>query len=119
MRIAVATDREFVAEHFGCAPACTLFDIQDGVVHELLVLPNPGFPHTFWGDLFVRNSVTAVFAGTMGQLNQSILKGWNIQVILGVSGPVADLLTRVLAEGIPAMAVASPDAARQPAACCC
>ena len=119
MRIAVATDRDFVADHFGCAPACTIFEVEDGVVRELLVLPNPGFPHAFWGELFVRNSVTAVVAGTMGQLNQSILKGWNIQVILGVSGSIDDLLERVVLEGIQTMAAAAEGTAMIPAACCC
>lgn len=94
MRIAIATDREYVASHFGCSPMCLVANVDDGRIQNSLVIPNLGCNLAFWADLFFRNSVTHVIAGTMGSTAESVLRGRGIAVILGVQGKIDDVVTR-------------------------
>lgn len=96
MRIAVATDRDCVAPGFGCCPFCTIVDIEDGKVQSSLLIPNPGTNHAYWADLFFRNSIRFVIAGSMGSTARSIMLGSGIQPVLGVKGPIDAAIRRFL-----------------------
>lgn len=96
MRIAVATDQDFVASHFGCCPACTIVDIEGGQIRETLIIPNPGCHHAFWGDLFCRNSIKTLITGNMGTQAKSVLRGFGIDLILGVEGPFKEAVRRFI-----------------------
>jgi predicted Fe-Mo cluster-binding NifX family protein len=95
MRVAIATDRDFVATHFGCSPLFTIADIEDGRICHSLLVPNPGCNHAFWVDLFVRNAVTHVIAGRVGDTAMSVFTGRGLQVITGVQGDITDVVQRL------------------------
>jgi predicted Fe-Mo cluster-binding NifX family protein len=95
MRIAIATDREQVASHFGCCPMFTIADVDQGAIQHSVVVPNPGCNHTFWLDLFVRNSVTHVIAGRMGPTAYSVFAGRGLTVLAGVEGDIIDVVRRL------------------------
>ena len=97
MRIAVATDRDCVAAGFGCAPFCTIVEIEDGRIRQTLLIPNAGGNHQYWADLFFRNSIHVILAGSMGTTARSIMLGLGIRPILGVEGPVDEAVQRFLA----------------------
>ena len=97
MKIAVATDQDFVASGFGCSPFCSIVEIEDGRIRGTLLIPNPGASHAFWADLFVRNSIKFVIAGSMGPTARSVMLGKGIQPILGVRGQVDDVVRRFVA----------------------
>ena len=42
MRIAIATDQDFVASGFGCCPACTIVNVEDGKSARDIHHPKPG-----------------------------------------------------------------------------
>ena len=75
MRIALATDQDCVSQHFGCAPAFTIVDLDEGRIRSTFTIPNPGCQHAFWADLFCRNSVKHVIAGAMGANAQAVIQG--------------------------------------------
>jgi len=97
MKIAIATDQDFVASGFGCCPFCSIVDIEDGRIRESLLIPNPGASHSFWADLFVRNSIKFVIAGSMGPTARSVMIGKGIQPVLGIKGQVDDVVRRFAA----------------------
>jgi len=94
MRIAIATDRDSVSAHFGCAPAFTIVDLEGGRVCSTLTIPNPGCQHAFWADLFRRNSVRHVIAGGMGDNALAVIQGYGLGVIVGVQGSIEDAIRR-------------------------
>lgn len=95
MRVAIATDQDVVAAQFGCCPMCTIAEVVDGHILDTLIIPNPGCNHEFWADLFFRNRVSHVLAGSMGTIAEAVLRGRGIDVVLGVHGDVADAVSRL------------------------
>ena len=95
MRIAIATDQDSVASGFGCCPFVTIATVEDGRIRETLLIPNVGASHAFWADLFFRNSIKFVVAGSMGPIAQSTMIGRGIQPVLGASGSVEEAARRV------------------------
>lgn len=97
MKIAIATDQDFVSAHFGCSPAFTIVDVEGGQILNSLTIPNPGCQHAFWADLFCRNSVRHVIAGAMGANAQAVIRGCGVDVIVGVQGRLDDVVRRFTA----------------------
>ncbi len=42
MRVAISTDNNYVAEHFGRCPSYTIVDIEDNKVVDTQIVDNPG-----------------------------------------------------------------------------
>jgi predicted Fe-Mo cluster-binding NifX family protein len=97
MKIAIATDQDFVSAHFGCSPAFTIVDVEGGNILSTLTIPNPGCQHAFWADLFCRNSIRHVIAGAMGANAQAVIRGCGVDVIVGVEGRLDDVVRRFAA----------------------
>lgn len=119
MKIAIATDQDHVASGFGCAPFCSIVDIEGSQVRDCLLIPNPGGNHAFWADLFFRNSITVVIAGSMGPTARSIMLGRGIQPVLGVKGQIDDVVRRFAAGEFPGSGAAAGDDAHVDACCEC
>ncbi len=98
MRLAIVTDQDFVSEHFGCCPACTIVDQEDGKIRGTLIIPNPGCRHEYWADLFIRNSIKHVIVGNIGSRALSVLQWHGIDVIRGAEGRIDDVV-RKFAQG--------------------
>ena len=62
-----------------------------------LLIPNPGGNHSFWADLFFRNAIKYVVAGSMGPTARAIMTGHGIQPVLGIKGPIDDVIRRFVA----------------------
>jgi predicted Fe-Mo cluster-binding NifX family protein len=74
---------------------CLLADIKDGRIEHSVVVPNPGCRHEFWADLFVRNAVSLVIAGRMGDSARQVLEGRGVQVMTGINGSIADAVAKL------------------------
>jgi predicted Fe-Mo cluster-binding NifX family protein len=96
MRIAIATDQDCVSSHFGCAPAFTIVELDEGRMRGTFTIPNPGCQHAFWADLFCRNSIKHLIAGAMGANAQAVIRGCGVDVILGVQGRLEEVVKRFL-----------------------
>jgi predicted Fe-Mo cluster-binding NifX family protein len=121
MRIALATDQDCVSQHFGCAPAFTIVELDGSRIRESFTIPNPGCQHAFWADLFCRNSVKHLIAGAMGANAQAVIRGCGVDIILGVQGRIEDVV-KLFAEGALAadtQAGVLPGAARAAGGCSC
>ena len=94
MRIAIATDQDFVASGFGCCPACTIVNVEDGKIRETFIIPNPGLKHEYWAELFCRNSIKHLIVGKIGAHARSVMSWWGVEVMADVQGPIDDVVHR-------------------------
>jgi predicted Fe-Mo cluster-binding NifX family protein len=98
MRIAIATDEDFVASGFGCSPACTIVSLDQGKIRDTMIIPNSGMKHEYWADLFFRNGIKHIIVGSMGAHARSVMQWYGIEVVSGVEGNIEDVARR-FAEG--------------------
>jgi len=98
MRIAIATDADYVASGFGCSPSCTIVNEEDGKILETLTIPNSGMKHEYWADLFFRNGIKHLIVGAMGAHARSVMEWYGIEVHHGVQGNIQEV-TRLFSEG--------------------
>ncbi len=86
MKIAVASEKEFVTEHFGHCEHFHIFEVEDGKIVRSSIQANPGhrpgFLPNFLGDL----GVTVIISGGMGAGAIEIFNDRGIEVITGASG---------------------------------
>jgi predicted Fe-Mo cluster-binding NifX family protein len=94
MRIAIATEEDFVASGFGCSPAFTIVSVEEGKIRETFVIPNSGMKHEYWAELFFRNGIKHIIVGAMGAHARSIMQWHGIEVMSGVEGNIEDVVRR-------------------------
>ena len=93
MKIAVSTDNGDVSEHFGRCPQFTIADVSDGKVTKKEVIENPG--HDTMGGLpksLHELGVNVVIAGGAGFRAQEFFKEFDIDMIVGISGSVDEVI---------------------------
>ncbi len=104
MKIAVATENNSVAAHFGHCPQYTLVEVEGGKVLEQKVIPNPGHEPGFLPGYLASLGVNCIIAGGMGSRAQSLFAGEKIEAFVGISGTVeqviADYLSGTLKSGV-------------------
>jgi predicted Fe-Mo cluster-binding NifX family protein len=96
MIVAVATEENMVAQHFGRCPEYTLFTLADGSVAEKKVIPNPGHEPGFLPGYLAEMGVNTIIAGGMGPRAQSLFENQNIATYIGVSGPLQSVIEAYL-----------------------
>jgi predicted Fe-Mo cluster-binding NifX family protein len=96
MKLAISTEGGNVAAHFGRCPAYTLIDITDGNVVAREEIPNPGHEPGFLPGYLADRGVGCIIAGGMGPRAQSLFAQRNITTIIGVQGPIPDVLEKFL-----------------------
>ncbi len=100
MRIAIATENEQVAQHFGRCPGFTIVDIdKDGKIISKTFVENPGHKAHQPGQvpMFLRKQNTdCVIAGGMGPNAIMNLQAHGIKVITGITGKLDDVIAQFL-----------------------
>ncbi len=86
MIIAVASEKETVAGHFGHCENFNLFKVEGGKIAEKNSLPNPGHRPGFLPNYLYEQGVNVIIAGGMGGGAVEIFNEREIEVIVGVSG---------------------------------
>jgi predicted Fe-Mo cluster-binding NifX family protein len=98
MRVAISTDGNMVAAHFGRCEAYTLADIEEAKVVKSEIIANPGHEPGFLPGYLAERGVECIVAGGMGPRAHGLFAEQGIQTIVGVSGKVTDAL-EALARG--------------------
>ena len=96
MKICISSDSGIVSAHFGRAPEFTFITIENNEVVEKEVLQNPG--HTV-GSIpkFVNDQgAKCMIAGGMGPRAVDFFNQYGIEVIMGVSGKIDDVVREIL-----------------------
>jgi len=92
MRVAIATDGNMVAPHFGRCQAYTIVDIVNGEVVGRTLVENPGHQPGFLPAFLAERGVNCIIAGGMGPRAQGLFAQYNILTITGVTGPIEQVL---------------------------
>lgn len=94
MRIAIATDGDYVAAHFGRCPAFTLVDIEGNTITVREVIENPGHQPGFIPRFLYDRGVRCIVAGGMGPRAVDLFRELNMEAIAGIEGKVTDTIER-------------------------
>lgn len=97
MIVAIATENNLVAQHFGRCPEYTLYQIVEGAVKEQKRIANPGHEPGFLPRYLAEMGVNTIIAGGMGPRAQSLFAGESIETYIGVCGAVSDVIDAYLA----------------------
>lgn len=92
MRVAISTDGDFVSAHFGRCPSFTVVDIEDGKIKKKEVIENPGHQPGLIPQFLKQHGVQCIVAGGMGMRAQGFFADEGIQIILGATGKIGDIV---------------------------
>ncbi|NLZ28747.1 MAG: dinitrogenase iron-molybdenum cofactor [Firmicutes bacterium] len=102
MKIAIATENGFVAQHFGHCSTYTLFEIADQKIIGKEVVDNPGHQPGFLPGFLAQYGVSCIIAGGMGQRAINLFEEQNIEAIVGVAGVVEEVIADYLSGNLKA-----------------
>ena len=96
MKIAISSDSGKVSPHFGRAPEFTFVTIENNEVVEKIVLQNPGHAVGTIPHFINEQGAKFMIAGGMGHRAQGFFNQYGIEVIIGVTGSIDDVITKIL-----------------------
>ena len=96
MKICISSDSGIVSGHFGRAPEFTFVKIENNKVVEKKVLPNPGHTVGSIPKFISENGAKCMIAGGMGPRAVDFFHQYGIEVVMGVNGPIEDVITKIL-----------------------
>jgi len=96
MKIAISTDSGNVCAHFGRAPEFTFVTIEDNQVLKKEVLQNPGHSVGSIPQFVTQQGAKYMIAGGMGRRAEDFFNRYGIEVIVGVTGKIDDVIKKIL-----------------------
>jgi predicted Fe-Mo cluster-binding NifX family protein len=98
MRVAIATDGDSVATHFGRCPAFTLVDLYKNKIKLHEIVENPGHQPDFIPRFLHDRGVRCIVAGGMGARAVALFRELNMEAIAGIECTVSEAIDK-LAKG--------------------
>lgn len=86
IKIAVASEKEIVTEHFGHCINFNIFEVEDKRIIKSESILNPGHKPGFLPNFLNDIGVNVIISGGMGRGAVEIFNEKNIEVIVGVNG---------------------------------
>lgn len=96
MKIAVASDNERVAEHFGHCEGFVIFEAENNSIVKKESVSNPGHRPGFLPNFLNDMGVNTIISGGMGGGAIDIFNEKGIEVIIGASGDAKTAAERYL-----------------------
>ena len=96
-RLAIATEGDLVAPHFGHCPTFTLITVKDDQIQKQEVIPNPGHKPGFLPRYLADLGIDCIIAGGMGGNAQELFAERGIRAITGIQGRVDDVVAAYIA----------------------
>lgn len=92
MKIAVAKEGNAVSGHFGYCEGFQVYDVENNEIKGDNFLPNPGHRPGFLPKFLGEKNVNVIIAGGMGSTAQQLFGENNIEVVVGATGQVDDVI---------------------------
>ncbi|MEA2096894.1 MAG: NifB/NifX family molybdenum-iron cluster-binding protein [Candidatus Cloacimonadota bacterium] len=92
MKIAIPTENNNVAQHFGRCQQYTLVDVENSKVTNIVVIDNPGHAPGAIPKFLNEKGCNLIITGGMGQKAQQFFEQFNISWIIGVQGDVKSVI---------------------------
>ncbi|MFX1259148.1 MAG: NifB/NifX family molybdenum-iron cluster-binding protein [Promethearchaeota archaeon] len=96
MKIAISTDSGKVSAHFGRAPEFTFVTIENNKVIKKEILPNPGHSIGSIPQFINAQGANCMITGGMGPRAVQFFNQYNINVIVGVTGDIDNIIEKYL-----------------------
>ncbi|MEW8972889.1 MAG: NifB/NifX family molybdenum-iron cluster-binding protein [Tissierellaceae bacterium] len=96
IKIAVASEKEMVTEHFGHCINFNIFETENGQITKSESISNPGHKPGFLPNFLNDMGVNVVISGGMGKGAIDIFNEKDIEVITGASGNAKDIVNSYL-----------------------
>jgi len=90
MKIAVASEKNMVTEHFGHCENFNIFVVENGKIVSSESIPNPGHRPGFLPNFLNDMGVNVIIAGGMGGGAVDIFNEKGIEVFMGIRGSAVD-----------------------------
>lgn len=96
-KLAIATDGDLVAPHFGHCPTFTIVTVSDNQVKAKKSIPNPGHKPGFLPRYLADLGINCIITGGIGSHAEALFTEKNIKTISGVQGRIDEIITEYLA----------------------
>ncbi len=96
MKIAISTDGDFVSAHFGRCPSFTIVEIDNSKLINRQTIVNPGHHPGFLPQFLHQRGVDYIIAGGMGRRAEGLFEQTGIQIIVGVSGSIDEVIDKII-----------------------
>jgi len=96
MRIAISCEGDSVSSHFGRCSFFTIIEIEDGELKDRQIISNPGHRPGFLPQFLQEKGIDCIVTGGMGERAQSLFSQIGIQVILGITGRIDEVIDKLI-----------------------
>lgn len=96
MKIAIPTESGKVCLHFGRSPKFTICELEDKKIIHKETIDNPGHRTGFLPKYLHDKGVNVVILGGAGRKAEQFFFEYGIQIIIGVSGDVDEVIDKYL-----------------------
>ncbi len=96
MRFAISTEGDFVSPHFGRCPSFTIVEIENKSIVKKEVFDNPGHHPGYLPEFLHQKGADCIICGGMGQRAVTLFKELGIDVVVGVSGKISEVIDRLV-----------------------
>jgi predicted Fe-Mo cluster-binding NifX family protein len=96
LKIAISSDPGMVSAHFGRAPEFIIITIENNRVKEKKILQNPGHTMGSIPQFINEQGAKCMISGGMGPRAIDFFHQYDIDVIIGVSGKIEDVIEKFL-----------------------
>jgi len=90
--MAIATEKNSVAQHFGRCPCYTMVTVQNGRETARQMVENPGHEPGFLPKFLQEKGANCIVAGGMGPMAKTLFDQCGIAVMMGVAGSVDEIV---------------------------
>ncbi len=90
--MAIATEKNSVAQHFGRCPSYTLVTIENGKETTRQTIENPGHEPGFLPKFLQEKGASYIVAGGMGPMAKTLFDQCGIVVIMGITGSIDEVV---------------------------
>lgn len=97
MKIAIASDKGQVTDHFGHCEEFIIYDIENNKVNKREIVANPGHKPGFLPNFLNDLGIDIIISGGMGGGAIDIFNEKGIKVIIGIEGSEAEVIDNYLA----------------------
>ncbi|MEC9488975.1 MAG: NifB/NifX family molybdenum-iron cluster-binding protein [Halanaerobium sp.] len=92
MKVAVATEGNVVAGHFGRCSSYMIIELDDGSIIGREELENPGHEPGFLPGFLAEKGINCIITGGMGPKAAQLFNNYAIKTVIGASGQVDQVI---------------------------
>ena len=94
-KVAIAVDGDNVSAHFGRCPSYLFVEMEGNTIINKNLIQNPGHQRGSIPEFINEHGAKTIICGGMGHRAQQAFQEYGITPIMGIQGPVEDVLNQL------------------------